>query len=134
MRSRLFHILLFRPASAIGANIDEIVGENTRELIGIAAEVSRPTLRFQREDQVRDRILSGCLSRHHKKREEEGCQHAARAPNGARLRCGALKKRFIPQSTRAANAHSNRCHQPSGFMPRLQKRIGMVKLRTTQRR
>jgi len=74
MRSRLFHILLFGPASAIGANIHEIVGQNTGELIRVAAEVSRPALGFERQNQLRDGILSGCLSREHNKREEE-CEH-----------------------------------------------------------
>jgi len=39
MSSRLFHILLLRAASTIGANIYEIIGENTGKLIGVAAEV-----------------------------------------------------------------------------------------------
>ena len=73
MRSRLFHILLFRPASTIGADIHEIVGQNTGALIGVAAEVSRPALRFERQNHVRDGILSGGLSREHNKREEERC-------------------------------------------------------------
>jgi len=73
MRSRLLHILLFCPASTTGTNIHEIVGENTGELIGVAAEVSRPTLRFQRQNHARDGIRSGCLSREHNKREEERC-------------------------------------------------------------
>src|SRR5256714_4408997 len=89
VRSRLFHVLLFRAAATIGANIYEIISENTGKLIGVAAEVSSPTLRFECQNQVRDGILSWCLSREYYKREKERCQHAARAPNGMRLSCGA---------------------------------------------
>src|SRR6059058_1005657 len=92
MSSRLFHILLFRAASTIGANIYEIIGENTGKLIGVATEVSVPTLRFECQNQVGDGILSWCLSREYYKREKERCRHAARAPNGSRLSCGALKE------------------------------------------
>src|SRR5438067_8308756 len=89
MSSRLFHILLFRAASTIGANIYEIIGENIGKLIGVAAEVSGSTLRFKCQNQVGDGILSWCLSREYYKREKERCLHAAQAPNGMRLSCGA---------------------------------------------
>ena len=90
VRSRLFNVLLFRAASTIGANIHEIIGENTGELIGVAAKMSRPTLRFECQNQVCDGILSWCLSREYNEGEEERCQHAARAPNGVRLSCAAV--------------------------------------------
>jgi len=101
MRSRLFHILLLRAASTIGTHIHEIVGQNIGELIGVAAEVRCPTLRFQRQNHVRDGILSGCLSRKQNKREEERCYHAARAPNGVRLSCGAKPERSQTQVYRS---------------------------------